>query len=539
MAIRDRLAWTTLPGAVPARTARVDASLWRAFAAEARARGDAFVALWASDERDRGEGFLVRAAFADDAGLMILALTCDARDPVFPSLASLYPAADRMERAARDLLGVRTEDGDQRPWLRHESWPADVYPLRRDHPAEATYPTGRPGYAFIPVEGDGVHEIPVGPVHAGIIEPGHFRFSVVGEKVLRLEERLGYVHKGIEKRFEAMDPLDAHRLAARVSGDSAVAGSWAWCMALEAACGWTPPVRALCLRALALERERIANHLGDLGALGNDAGFAFGLAQFSRLKEDVLRANAAAYGRRYLMDYVVPMGVANDISPEAAAEMLAQADALEREIRTLRAIYDDHAGVQDRFVGAGRVPPPLAARLGLIGLAGRASGQARDARCDLPCAPYEELAPRKVVHDDGDVAARVSVRFDELHESLRLVRMILRTLPQGDVRGDMSSWERRPAATGTASGEQGAFFGEQRPAAIPGGAIGIGYIEGWRGPVFCALELAEDGTIRRCHVSDPSWHNWPVLEHAIIDNIVPDFPLINKSFNLSYSGHDL
>ena len=224
------------------------------------------------------------------------------------------------------------------------------------------------------VAGNGVHEIAVGPVHAGIIEPGHFRFQVVGEKVLRLEERLGYVHKGIEKRFEALSVTDASRLAGRISGDSTVAFGWAYAQAVEAIVGLELTQRATWLRALCLERERVANHLGDLGYLGNDGGFAFGLAQFSRLKEDLLRLNRSAFGHRLLMDVVVPGGVAHDLAPEVAAEMRTQCAALDREIRLLREIYDDHAGLQDRFRDCGRVSNELAAKLGLCGFAARASG---------------------------------------------------------------------------------------------------------------------------------------------------------------------
>jgi Ni,Fe-hydrogenase III large subunit len=368
-------------------------------------------------------------------------------------------------------------------------------------------------YAFVPVDGNGVHEIPVGPVHAGIIEPGHFRFSVVGEKVLRLEERLGYVHKGIERRFTDLPLLAGHELAARVSGDSAVASSWAYCQALEAMATMHLPPRANWLRALALELERFANHLGDLGAIGNDAGFAFGLAQFSRLKEQLLRATELALGQRYLMDFIVPGGTRVDLSSTNALLLLKSIESIVAEVQILRTIYDEHAGLRDRFVGAGVVTPALAARLGLTGLAGRASGQAFDLRCDLRCDPYGDLAPQKAVRTEGDVGARVAVRFDEITESTRLMQRILSHLPTGLHHVALS---------------------------IPNeSALGIGMIEGWRGPIFIALEAGGSGMIRRCHPHDPSWQNWPVIEHAIIDNIVPDFPLINKSFNLSYSGHDL
>jgi Ni,Fe-hydrogenase III large subunit len=273
------------------------------------------------------------------------------------------------------------------------------------------------------------------------------------------------------------------------------------------------PPRATWLRALALELERLANHLGDRGALGNDAGFAVGLAQFSRLKEQLLRSTEHALGQRYLMDLVVPGGTRVDLARSAADGLLDCLASLAAEVETLRTIYDEHPGVRDRFVGAGAVTPALAAKLGLTGLAGRASGQAFDLRCDLPCEPYGDLSPSKVVRAEGDVAARVAVRFDEVTESVRLARQVVQQLPEG---------------------------GHRRPVTAPAkGSWGIGLIEGWRGPILVSLEAGVAGKILRCHPHDPSWQNWPVLEHAIIDNIVPDFPLINKSFNLSYSGHDL
>jgi Ni,Fe-hydrogenase III large subunit len=358
-----------------------------------------------------------------------------------------------------------------------------------------------------------VHEIPVGPVHAGTIEPGHFRFSIVGETVLRLEERLGYKHKGIEKRFESLTLAEGARLAGRVSGDSTVAYAWAYAMAVESAAGVTPPPRALWLRALALERERIANHLGDLGYLGNDAALAFGLAQFMRLKEEWLRTNQSVFGHRYLMDVVVPGGVARDLAPGNVALIRNEADAVENAVALLKSIYDEHAGLQDRFINCGRVAPELAGRLGLIGVAGRASGQSWDLRVEYPSIPYPELEVRMATHRNGDVAARVTVRFEEIAESLRLLRLILDRMPLGELAGDVP--------------------------APPAGAFGVGWVEGWRGEVLVALEAGPDGRIRRCHPHDPSWQNWPVLEHAVIGNIVPDFPLINKSFNLSYSGQDL
>jgi Ni,Fe-hydrogenase III large subunit len=307
--------------------------------------------------------------------------------------------------------------------------------------------------------------------------------------------------------------MDGARLAGRVSGDSTVAYAWAYAMALEGMSGATPSPRALRLRALFLERERVANHLGDLGYIGNDGGLAFGLAQFSRLKEDLLRLNATLFGHRYLMDKVVPGGVAADIDRDGIGAILDEADRTEAALRTLRSIYYDHPGLQDRCINCGRLAPDTAGSLGVVGLAARASGHAIDARVHPGHAPYSEMPPRIASHRNGDVAARIVVRFEELFESLRLERKLLMRLPQESVRVAIDA----PAP----------------------GARGLGWIEGWRGEVLIALQAGADGRLRRCHPHDPSWQNWPALEHAIIGNIVPDFPLINKSFNLSYAGVDL
>ena len=506
-----------LASSVPGVRAEVTAAELILACGAAADAGGRLVALWGADDRDRGRGLCVCVLLIDTQGLTLLAHRMPDSGGQFPDIARIFPAANRMQRAAFDLSATTSDSDDQRPWLRHAGWPADAFPLQRGFVAPPVDVPILDDYQFVRVEGDGVHEIAVGPVHAGTIEPGHFRFQVVGEKVLRLEERLGYAHKGIEKRFESMSLIDGHVLAGRVSGDSTVAYAWAYAQALEAMAAAPLPARALWLRALALERERIASHLGDLGHLGNDGGLAFGLAQFSRLREDVLRLNASLFAHRLAMDYIVPGGVAHDLGADHVASLRQQCETLEREIAVLRGIYDEHAGLQDRFRECGNVAPPLAAQLGLTGLCGRASGQAYDLRCDFPAPPYDVLDVRKIVRDAGDVAARVAVRFDEVIESLRLVRAIVDHLPATDLTGEV----RQPL-----------------PAVAPY-RIGLGLVEGWRGPVLVALESAPEGMIRRCHPHDPSWSNWPVIEHAVIGNIVPDFPLINKSFNLSYSGHDL
>jgi len=509
------LPFERINGATPAWQGVTSAENLRPLCQHILNAGGRLLALWGSDERARGEGFALHVALVNANGVVCVTLPLPNEQPAYPSISDIFPAANRMQRAAYDLLGIVAHGAeDARKWLRHAAWQSGSFPLQKDFDAEAARTDEADDYPFVQVEGQGVHEIPVGPVHAGIIEPGHFRFSIVGEKVLKLEERLGYVHKGVEKLFETMSVQQGAKLAGRISGDSTVAYAWAYAMAAESIANVTPPDRALWLRALFLERERIANHLGDLGYLGNDVALSFGLTQFWILKEQLLRNNAALFGHRYLMDCIIPGGVAVDLTAQGKQIIEQECAMLEQQVHILRGIYEEHAGMQDRFIGTGKIEPKLAAKLGLCGLAGRASSQAWDARVQFPCAPYDKLDVQMATYRNGDVAARVIVRFDELFESLRLQREILVNL---------------------IGGEDLAFPLET----LPENGFGVGMVEGWRGEVMVAIHTDAAGKLARVHPHDPSWQNWPALEHAIMGNIVPDFPLINKSFNLSYSGQDL
>jgi len=491
---------------------RLEAGALPLLAQAVKDEGGQLVALWGSDDRHLGGGYALHVAFITAAGLAWVSAALAEAAPTYPDLAAIFPQADRMQRATFDLLGIRAEGAvDTRKWLRHGAWPADSYPLRRDFAAPVVRELD--AYPFIRVEGDGVHEIPVGPIHAGTIEPGHFRFSIIGDRILKLEARLGYTHQGVEKRFAGMSLETGAKLAGRVSGDTHSAFAWAYCMAVESATSSAIPPRAAWLRALFLEIERIANHLGDLGYLGNDVALSFGFMQFWRLKEDWLRLSAKLFGHRYLFDCIVPGGVAVDLDAAGRSDLAAAADRLEAEVRELKAVYDEHATLQDRFTNTGVCKPALAARLGLTGLAGRASAQAWDARAQFPQAPYEQLDVNMATQRKGDVLARAEVRFAEVYESLRLIREILKRLPAGALHAPL--------------------------AAVSGMCEGLGWVEGWRGEVLVAVRVGADGKLDRVHPHDPSWQNWPLVEVGVLGNIVPDFPLINKSFNLSYSGQDL
>jgi len=368
-------------------------------------------------------------------------------------------------------------------------------------------------YAFLAAQGEGLHQIAVGPVHAGIIEPGHFRFTANGETVVRLEERLGYVHKGIESLMAGASLEAAARLAARISGDSTVAYSIAFARAVEAALGIEVPARAHWLRALMAELERIANHLGDIGAVCNDAAFALMHAHTIVLRERVLRQSNACFGHRLMMDRVVPGGVAKDLDRALADEIGSLLKAIREAFPRLIDLYDETASLQDRTVGTGILSHALARQYGCGGYIGRASARSFDARRDFAYSPYDTLQYDVPVLQEGDVNARVWLRIREVEQSLNLIDQILEGLPTGDIAVAIST-------TGEPS-------------------EGMALVEGFRGDILCWLRLDATGKVARCHLRDPSWFQWPVLEAAIEGNIVADFPLCNKSFNCSYSGHDL
>ena len=475
---------------------------WRRAASDLAAGRATLLGLWG----DADPAPLVHMALADAAAGEILVVSLACPDQKFPSVGALHPPAIRLERAVHSLYGYEPIGApDSRPWLDLGFW--DV-----QHPlgARSAPPQARPPYDFLPVEGEALHQIPVGPVHAGIIEPGHFRFTASGETVVRLEQRLGYVHKGIESLMTGASIERAAKLAARSSGDSTVAYGIAFAHAVEAALRIEPPPRARYLRALMAELERLANHLGDIGAICNDASFSIMHAHCGILREHVLRASAASFGHRLMMDRVVPGGVTTDLTPDGAAQIRNALQEIRRRLPQLVNLYDNTASLQDRTVGTGIVRTEWVQQFGAGGFVGRASGRIFDARKTPGYAPYDSLDFSVPIFAEGDVNARVWVRIREVEQSLSLVEQIIRHLQDG------------PIAV----------------AAEGGAGEGLGFAEAFRGDVLVSVRI-DGGKIARCHLRDPSWFQWPLLEAAIEGNIVADFPLCNKSFNCSYSGHDL
>ncbi len=476
--------------------------------------------LWLTHEVSKGqadllslwcEGAYVHMALLDrkEAATGIFSYHC--AEGRFPSVAHLHPPAIRFERAISDLYGVEAYGRpDARRWLDHGRWG-----VRRPGAEGVAAPDAQAGdaYAFLPAQGEGLHQTPVGPVHAGIIEPGHFRFTSNGEVVVRLEERLGYAHKGVDALMVGA-PLDrAARLAGRVSGDSTVAYALAFAQACEAALGAEVPRRALYLRALMAELERLANHISDIGAICNDAAFSLMHAHTAVLRERFLRTAHQCFGHRLMMDRIVPGGVVADLAPEGQDALHSVVGEAKRLLPHLIALYGDTTALQDRTVATGRLRPELAHQYAAGGFIGRASGRDFDARRMPGYPPYAEFAFALGASTEGDVDARVWVRFDEIKASLALIEQILSQLPMGELKK-----ETRPPA---------------------GSVEGTALVEGFRGDILAWVRIDASGSIERCHLRDPSWLQWPLLEAAIEGNIVADFPLCNKSFNCSYSGHDL
>ncbi len=434
-----------------------------------------------------------------------------ADNPTISSLATFHHPASLFEREIHDLFGIVPLDHpDLRPLVRHGFWPEDYFPLRKDATPRDFRDDGR-AFPFTEVGGEGVYEIPVGPVHAGVIEPGHFRFSVVGETIIDMKARLYWTHKGTEKLFEGRVPAEGVELAERVSGDTSVGHALAFCQALESAAGMTVPDRARHLRVVLLELERLYNHVADFGMIANDTGFAVAHSHCFRIRERLLRLNKRVTGHRLLRGGVVPGGVGVDLPRDL--DLVGEVEAALRDFDEIAALTLRNTLVMDRLEGTGRLTTRTARDHGVLGYVARASGLDADARRDHPFAAYGALRFRVPVFEAGDVKARALVRVEEARESVGLIRQAVEGLPTGPLAVALSP--------------------------LPGWEPAFGMVEGWRGAILHWVMGDGAGRLHRVKILDPSFLNWRPLSYALLKNIVPDFPLCNKSFNQSYSGNDL
>jgi Ni,Fe-hydrogenase III large subunit/Ni,Fe-hydrogenase III component G len=481
------------------------------------ALGARLMSLFGSDERARTGSFFVHHLWFLPGLRTFLRMSApvDPATPSYPSIAAKHPAANWFEREVMDFFGL-TPEGHPNPQrvALHEDWPDGAWALRKDFPFGAAVPrVAGESHPFRPVTGEGVFEVPVGPVHAGIIEPGHFRFGVAGEPVLYLQLRLFYVHKGTEKRFEQIPWPHALFLAESISGDTAVGHALAFAHAIERLAGVEVPARARALRVVLLELERMYNHVADIGAVATDVAFTVPASHAQALREGLVRFQERLFGTRLLRGTIALGGVKHDLSPQGGVDLQAHIRRLETEFDDLIAMLIDAGTFTDRVDATGILTPQAARDLGVVGMAARASGVDGDLRRDHPHDAYEGLHFEVPIEDGGDVRARLMVRAREVEQSFSILHQLLDAMPQTPLVAPF-------------------------PRTLPVSASALGWVEAWRGPCTHWVATDERGELARVKVTDPSFLNWPGLIHAVPGNIIPDFPVINKSFNLSYSGND-
>jgi Ni,Fe-hydrogenase III large subunit/Ni,Fe-hydrogenase III component G len=482
--------------------------------------GGRLLSLFATDERQSKQAFVLHHLWSLPALHTFLRLSAPIDPAVarFPSIAATHPAANWFEREVCDFFGL-VPDGHPNPSrvAAHDDWPEGAWPLRKDFAADKRVPrVAGDFHPFRPVTGEGVFQVPVGPVHAGVIEPGHFRFGVAGEPVLYLQLRLFYVHKGTEKRFERLPWRHGLLLAESISGDTAVGHALSYAHALERLAGVTVPARAQALRVVLLELERIYNHTADIGALATDVAFTVPASRAQALREGLVRVYDQIFGTRLLRGTVGLGGVKRDLPAGAVDVLLTHLTRFEKAFDDLVAVLIRAGTFTDRVDATGILTQQAARDLGIVGMAARASGLDFDLRRDHPNDAYGDLSFIVPVEDGGDVRARLMVRAREVEQSLVILQRVLRALPDSPVAADPAAWG----------------------ATLPPNASALGWAEAWRGPCTHWVATDERGAIARVKVTDPSFLNWPGLVQAVPGNIIPDFPVINKSFNLSYSGND-
>jgi Ni,Fe-hydrogenase III large subunit/Ni,Fe-hydrogenase III component G len=479
--------------------------------------GARLASIFATDEREWSAVFALHQVWLLPRHRCFLRVSTrvDPAQPRFASIAAKHPSANWFEREVMDAFGLVAE-GHPNPTRvsLHDDWPEGEWTLRKDFAHDRKVPRALGSlHPFRPVTGEGVFQVPVGPVHAGIIEPGHFRFGVAGEPVLYLQLRLFYVHKGIEKRFERLPWRHGIFLAESISGDTAVGHSLAFAHAIERLAGCQPPPRAQHLRVVLLELERLYNHVADIGAIATDVAFSVPAAHAQLLRERLVSLQERLFGSRLLRGTIAIGGVKHDLSAAGRDELTSHLGRLRRDFESLVRLLIDSGSFTDRVDGTGVLPPEAARDLGVTGLAARASGLDEDLRRDHPHDAYGSLRFLVPIERGGDVRARLMVRAREVEQSIEILAQALAQLPDSPLRATP-------------------------PSELPAFSAALGWAEGWRGPCLHWVETDAYGTLTRVKVTDPSFRNWPGLARAVPGNIIPDFPVINKSFNLSYSGND-
>jgi len=470
--------------------------------------------LGTDDRAVGGDGLAVEAALSTDDGLLRVRAMLPLDDPSYPALTPLLPAAHWDEREAADLLGLRpVGHPDPRRLVLHETFPDGYHPLRKDVPAGEPPPVADGRWTAFTAEGEGIYQLPVGPIHAGVIEPGHFRFSAVGERVLHLDARLFFTHRGLEKLCEGRSFAAALPLVERACGVCTVTHALAYSQAVETLTGTVIPERARWARVLLAELERVYNHVGDLGNICAGMGFNPGSSRLAVLKERLVRLNDALTGHRYLQAMIVPGGLRRDLAADRVAALHGELEAISHELGEAVRLILRSDGAVSRLTRTGTVSVATVRALGGLGVAAKAVGIEADLRRDEPYAAYGELTVSADTAHAGDVMARFHVRAQEAHDSLRLVRDVVGRLPSGAWVAPMGP----SPATGT---------------------VAMGGAEGPRGTSWIWLRAGAEGTVDRVRLRSASFANWAIVASAVPGDLVPDFPLINKSFELCYACTD-
>lgn len=473
--------------------------------------------ITATDERKENDCFKVFYVFGSPAENIFIVPFIQLKNTTdFPSVARFMQEAWNYERKIRTFFGLNpVGHPDTRPIILHENWPQNSFPLRKDFKLKEEPSKMKKDNYFAQVEGEGIYEIPVGPIHAGIIEPGHFRFNVAGEEIVTLEPKLGYVHKGVEKLFEKLSMNDKLKLSERISGDSSFHYSLAYCQAVESLGDIEVSESAKYLRVIFAELERMANHMGDIGAIMIDTGFNFGGANGARLREMMLQVNERYGGSRFLRGVNKIGGVSKTISKEEGLKLVDELSAIVKDFSEVIAIAKNSASLLNRLKGTGILKPEIGKDYGAIGVPGRAAGLSNDARKYYSYAAYDKISFEVALEESGDVYARYCVRIKEVYSSFNIIKEAVSKMPAEGKAVDLEK------------------------VSLKKNAMTISLVEGWRGDVVFFVQTDGKGEISRVDLRDPSFLHWPLVEHAGPGNIVPDFPLINKSLNLSYSGNDL
>jgi len=475
-------------------------------------------AMIGNDERSLNGNFRIYYVFSVPHAdiFLIVHIPVSEDHPEFPSVTTKIPAAHWYEREIKDMFGLEpVGHPDPGTLVLHGNVPENTYPLRKDFDVNTRIPLQESRLPFFKVEGEGVFEIPVGPIHAGIIEPGHFRFSAVGDSIYYLDAKLFYTHKGTEKLFETMPYTKALFLAERICGVCAASHATGYCQAIEKVAGVEIPPRAKFIRTIVLELERLYNHIGDVGNICAGAAFLLGNAHGFRIRERMQQLNETICGNRYLRGMLTIDGVRFDINNDLKQHILNTLSEVKKDFKELTKIIFASSSLLDRFETTGRLSTEIAKELGVVGVAARASGIATDTRLIHPYAAYDKVDfDIPIFHYEGDVLARVRVRVDEVYQSIYIIEQCFDKMTPGPLKIPIEK-------------------------EIPPYRHALSYVESPRGENIYWIVTAPDNRLFRYKVRSPSFCNWPAIPFAIPDNIVPDFPLINKSFELCYSCTDL